>query len=99
MRNDILYPLGESKKFHQLGTGIFKDITIDEVFERLQKATGTTTKQALAKWLTVPYSQLVDAKKLDIVPIRWLQLLILNGSKYNHSWVLTGQGDKIWADL
>lgn len=86
----------EPEGFHRLGEGDYEGITAKEVLSRFQEATGTTSQKDLADWLEVPQSQLSDVQRRDIIPIRWMWLMIEKQVKHNPVWILTGQGEKLW---
>ena len=85
--------------FHRLGEGLFTDVTSVEVLARLYEATGTRSQRALATWLNVRVSWLARAQRENIVPVGWLRTLLLKGSNYNPTWILTGKGLKQWSAL
>ena len=82
----------EPEGFHLLGEGI----SAKEGLNRMREATGTTSQRELADWLGVRQSLLSDAQRRDIIPIRWMRLLIEKQVKHNPVWILTGQGEKLW---
>ena len=82
----------EPEGFHLLG----ERISAKEVLNRMREATGTTSQRELADWLGVRQSLLSDAQRRDIIPIRWMRLLIEKQVKHNPVWILTGQGEKLW---
>lgn len=84
----------EPEGFHQLGEDDYEGISAREVLKRMQEATGTTSQKDLADWLEVPQSQLSDVQRRDIIPIRWMRLLIVKQIEYNPMWILTGRGEK-----
>jgi len=91
-----LYFEGVYKDFHQLGIGKYKHVLFQEVIFRLYTATNTVNQQNLSNWLCVPLLNILDAQRRNIIPIKWLHALLLNGSAYNPYWVLTGNDSLEW---
>ena len=92
--------------YHQMGQGEYPDISVEEVLERMKKATGTESMLELSTWLNVRQSWLSDARRRNIIPAAWLRALILKKSEYNPVWVISGQGEKLmkeyqltWAEV
>lgn len=86
----------EPEGYHQLGEGEYAEISAKDVFSRMREATSTTNQEELADWLEMRQSALSDAARRNIIPIRWLQLLVQKHVAYTPFWVLTGQGNKQW---
>ena len=84
----------EPEGFHQLGVGQFIGVTIGEVMRRMYEAPDTLNQLELANWLGIRQSWLSDAKRRNIVPLYWLQLLVMNHSGFSPIWVLTGKGER-----
>lgn len=90
------YSYWEPEGFHQLGEGKLVGITAEDVLRRMLEATGANSPQELAGWLGVRQSCLSDATRRNIMPLRWLRLLVEKESDYSPVWVLTGKGEKKW---
>ena len=87
----------EPEGYHQLGEGKYVAITAEAVLRRMCEATGAKSQRELADWLGVRQSCLSDACRRNIVPVRWLRVLVLKRSDYTPVWVLTGAGEKLWS--
>ena len=76
----------EPEGYHQLGEGEYANITAGDVLTRMQEKAGVSSLAVLAEWLGVKQSLLTDAKRRNIIPVRWLQAmphanLILSGKE------------------
>lgn len=89
-------PYWEPEGYHQLGEGEYAEVMVSAVLERFSEATETKTTFNLANWLGVRVSFVSDVQRRNIMPVAWLRLLVDRKSKYNPTWVLTGQGEKFW---
>lgn len=75
----------EPEGYHQMGEGEYAHITAGDVLARMLETAGLSSLAALAEWLGVRQALLTDAKRRNIVPIRWLQAM-----PHAH-WVLSGK--------
>ncbi len=83
----------EPEGYYLLGYGKYAEISADAVLARLLAATGTKTQMELSEWLGVSQSQISDVKRRNIIPAKWLYLLLERLTWYNPVWVLTGKGE------
>lgn len=83
----------EPEGYYSLGQGRYAEISADSVLTRLSAATGTKTQMELAEWLCVSQSQISDVKRRNIIPAKWLYLLLERRTWYNPVWGLTGRGE------
>lgn len=87
----------EPEGFHRLNAEEYGGTNAADVLERMKEATSTSSLKEPAIWLGIRMSWLADAKRRNIIPIRWLQILVLKHSDYAPMWVLTGRGEKLWS--
>ena len=83
----------EPEGYYSLGHGKYAEISADAVLARLLAATDTKTQIELSEWLGVSQSQISDVKRRNIIPAKWLYLLLERRTWYNPVWVLTGKGE------
>lgn len=76
----------EAEGFYRLREGEYTHITADDVLGRMLEVTGLSSLSALAERLGVQLPLLTDARRRNIIPVRWLQNLPHAG------WILKGKG-------
>lgn len=75
----------EPEGYYQLGEGEYSQTSAEDVLSRMCQGTGISTLTELATHLGVRLSWLSDAKRRNILPIRWLQ------GMSDPVWILTGK--------
>lgn len=67
-----------------------------EVIKRMKQTTHCTNLYELAIHLKTSHVDIRDAKRHNIIPVKWLRELVRTHGETSPVWLLTGEIDEAW---